>query len=927
MSYSHQRDKQLAKALEHGLKHLARPWARRPIIRVFRDTTSLSANHDLWSSILGELQESRYFIYLASPEAAASRWVRREIDFWVANRPMEHFLIAVSAGTLVWDPDANDFDWSRTDALPPTLRGRFPAEPLWVDLAVARLGEKYSLRQGEFRDAVATLAAPLHGRTKDDLDSDDIRQHRQFTLVRRLAFAILAILLVVAVGAFVVAWQQRNEALNRAHVAASQAMAARSIEVADQDPRTAAQLALYSRSAQQTSESTRALAAAMDANRYVVRHLRGGSNAVAGYTGSAGGYDTQVAISRDGGTLAYYSHYDPGQTVHVHDIRTGAERQLETGGFPMGTGFLELSADGGLLALEVSPNQIELWDVRQATRLRTLKAGDPSQLANAVDGLWATAFSPSGRWLAATYHTSGVDDRQLTIWDAQTGAVLSQGASRVEELAFDEGERLLAWEPGRLRRFATGTRAWTGIGKPRAIGAEEEVQALFPDGRALISTSSGSTTELWDLLAGRRQGITRSGGLLAMLPADDASTVVGARGGEIMIYDTALRSQVTLGSFAWPARSIAVSGDGRWIAAGSTDGAVTLFDADRARTGEALAGSVPKGGDLVSHGRLALRVVESTTEVWAGTDDGGGPRRLGILPVVVKPGEDALAVSRDGTRAVFVDEGEPPFTAELSLWDLPTGEQIGLSDIYFDYDVSFETEDGVHFLADGVHVVVLGRDGPLLIDTRSWARRQIGDEGSGIGAVAASDDGTTLALLDTPTNTIRVWGWTDGELEKIREVPYESQGAEFGADLTVSPHGDKVALIDDDGRLFIVDVDSGEVVNGLAGNGDDHAVFSRDARLLVQPDRVGPVVVLRFWDTSNAESAGSWTVRQSSDAGMTLPAGDHVVVVASDGSLTVSEVDIDAWRHSLCGLLDSSRPAAPYDRYLSGLDIDDPCRS
>ncbi len=47
ISYSHQRDLGLARALQHGLHHLARPWARRSAIKVFRDTTSLSANHDL----------------------------------------------------------------------------------------------------------------------------------------------------------------------------------------------------------------------------------------------------------------------------------------------------------------------------------------------------------------------------------------------------------------------------------------------------------------------------------------------------------------------------------------------------------------------------------------------------------------------------------------------------------------------------------------------------------------------------------------------------------------------------------------------------------------------------------------------------------------------------------------------------------------
>ncbi|MET7747769.1 hypothetical protein [Micromonospora sp. NPDC005367] len=923
MSYSHQRDKQLAKALEHGLRNLARPWARRSAIRVFRDTTSLSANHDLWSSILAELQESEYLIYLASPEAAASPWVGKEIDFWVANRPMERLLIAVSAGTLVWDPNANDFDWSRTNALPETLRGKFPNVPLWVDLAEVRIGKKYSLRQSEFRDAVATLAAPLHGRTKDEIDSEDIRQHRNFTWVRRFAFTVLVFLLAAVMGVSIVAVQQRNEALDRAHTSASQAMAAQSLQLSDQDSRVAAQLALYSQAAHPTSESVRAVASAVEANQHVVRHLRGGANAVAGYRGSAGGPSTEVALSRDGSTMAYYSHYESDRVVHLYDIRTGVERRLDTGSVPMGGGWLEFSADAQLLALEVWPNQIEVWDVRQATRLRTLQAGDPTELSNAADGLWATAFSPSGRWLATTYHTSGTEDRQLAIWDAWTGAILVQSASRAEQLAFDDRDRLLAWEPGRLRRFSPSSRAWTVVGEPHQIKAEERLSALFPDGRALISTDSNGRTELWDLIAGRRQGTDRDGGLLATLPADNPAQVVGARGGAVEIYDPALRSQATLGSFAWPATSVAASGDGRWVAVGTVDGAVTLFDAGESHVGRAVPAMVPKAGELTPDGRLALRRVGSTTEVWTAADEDAGIRRLGTLPIEFDPIDDAIASTQDGTRAVFLDEGEASYTARLTLWDLRTGEQVGRDQTFFGYDVSLSADDGIHFMADGVHIVVLGRDGPLLFDTRTWAMRTIGADDRAFHAVAASDDGSTLALMDL-TTAITVWRWTDGELEEIQTVPFSSE-ATFDVDLTVSARGDKVALLDGDGRLFIVDVESGDLSTGLAGTAGDRATFSQDGRLLMQPVLTGPEVMLRFWDTGTAEPAGSWTLRRSNEVRMTMVSGRNLVTLASDGSLTTSAVDLDAWLDTLCGLVDTPKPSAPYDRYLSGLDINDPC--
>src|SRR3712207_9559591 len=80
ISYSHAVDGKLAPALQSGLHAFARPFLRLRALRVFRDEASLSANPGLWSSIEESLEASRFFILLASPEAARSPWVGREID-------------------------------------------------------------------------------------------------------------------------------------------------------------------------------------------------------------------------------------------------------------------------------------------------------------------------------------------------------------------------------------------------------------------------------------------------------------------------------------------------------------------------------------------------------------------------------------------------------------------------------------------------------------------------------------------------------------------------------------------------------------------------------------------------------------------------------------------------------------------------------
>ncbi len=96
ISYSHAADGRLAPALQGGLHRFARPFLRLRALRVFRDEASLSANPGLWSSIEQALGNSQFFILLASPEAARSPWVGREIAYWVHHKSPATFLIVLT---------------------------------------------------------------------------------------------------------------------------------------------------------------------------------------------------------------------------------------------------------------------------------------------------------------------------------------------------------------------------------------------------------------------------------------------------------------------------------------------------------------------------------------------------------------------------------------------------------------------------------------------------------------------------------------------------------------------------------------------------------------------------------------------------------------------------------------------------------------
>nr|VFK20664.1 MAG: TIR domain-containing protein [Candidatus Kentron sp. LPFa] len=81
LSYSQDADKKLAPVIQSALHGLAKPWYRRPAIRVFRDKTSIAATSELLSSIKKALGEAEYFLLLASPKAVESKWVKDEIEW------------------------------------------------------------------------------------------------------------------------------------------------------------------------------------------------------------------------------------------------------------------------------------------------------------------------------------------------------------------------------------------------------------------------------------------------------------------------------------------------------------------------------------------------------------------------------------------------------------------------------------------------------------------------------------------------------------------------------------------------------------------------------------------------------------------------------------------------------------------------------
>jgi hypothetical protein len=226
ISYSHAADGKLAPALQLGLHRFARPWYRFRAIRVFRDDTNLSVSPGLWSSIEQALGKSDFFLLLASPQAAASKWVRQRVGFWLEHRSPQTLLIILTDGNLVWDSETADVNWSQTTALPTSLAKVFTEEPLYLDLRWAKTTTDLSLNNPAFSDKIADLASTLHGRPKDELIGENVQQHRKVKLLTWSAVITLLLLTLAAVVGAVVAVQEKNVAQARRIVSIAQALTA-----------------------------------------------------------------------------------------------------------------------------------------------------------------------------------------------------------------------------------------------------------------------------------------------------------------------------------------------------------------------------------------------------------------------------------------------------------------------------------------------------------------------------------------------------------------------------------------------------------------------------------------------------------------------------------------------------------------------------
>lgn len=815
LSYSHAADGRLAPAIQSGLHHFAKPWYRLRALRVFRDKTSLSASPALWPSIERALESSEWFLLFASPESAASPWVRKEIEWWLGHRPPEKMLVVLTDGELVWKTAEKDFDWNATTAVPRLLSGTMADEPLYVDLRWAKKSEELSVRHSQFRAAILDLASPLHGRPKDELDGEDVRQHRRRRRITWAAASLLVLLTVASMVAAYVAIAQRRVAVRQTQVALSRLLAVESNRMLEEDLRVAFLLAAAADRSAPTPEAQAALRSAFQRSPRLLRFLGPAGGRVLGVAATRGP-DTLLSIAANG-TLTSWSR-DTGRQLSSAKV---IEQPVTAAAF---------SASGTALAVGTADGAIVIAD--PATR-RTISTSTGHQGAVTILG-----FSRDGLTLV-----SAGKDGAVAVWDAATGRRKDHGRVRgglVNSIALSPDGTTVAANlsgpgPARVVAGAVADDA-PPADIARASGRSDVV--FGHDGTTLAFGDDDDRVVVWDIAAKRRRHLLRGADtwITCLAISPDGTRIVTGRGdGAVLLWDVSKEQEPrTLRAHAQAVSEVAFSPDGARLAS-RAEQQITIHYLDDTRRPIALAGhrntvmsmAFQPGGDVLVTGDGAGRVLLWSLAVGPQFDAvaiGDGSLGDGMV--------NSVAFHPDGTT-LAVGGGRGATT----LWDVTRGRRVQVIDGHASnvVSVSFSPDGRALATASLDHTVKL-RD----VATGSVLGDWPGHDGRTV-TVAFRPDGKTLAA-QRDKDSIGFW-----DVERRVESSLLRLGGASSEVLSLVFRGDGsiLAVGRGDGRITLTTAIGDREIRTLEDRhgGVVSLAFSPDGRRLASGSRDGTIVL------------------------------------------------------------------------------------
>jgi WD40 repeat protein len=882
VSFSHESDEKLAVALQSTLSRFAKPWYRTRSMRVFQDEASLSANPTLWDSIQQALAQSEFLVLLASPASANSRWVQQEVQWWVKNRSVDKLVICLTDGVILWDNQAVAFDWDKTTAIPESLKHAFAAEPLYADFRAAKAAGKLRDSDLLFRSALLNVAAPLMGRPKDELDSEDIRLHRK---ARRTA--------VVAAGCIVILGLLAGVASNTAHqrqkTAASRALASEASSP-QEDRSLALLLSIESRRIVDTVESRRALLETIQQLSHAEAFLWGHTDAV-----------TRAVFSPDGKTVL-----SAGWDNRIIEWSAASHQPI---GEPIdstkGLVGVAFNADGSLFASSAS-GTIVIWDAGTRRPL-----GEPLQ---GNEDFLHVAFSPDGKLIAASTAAYGAHPSRVYVWDVTSHRQFVEPILG-SNFAFSPDNALLAI--ARYEELLMYDLKSHRLGRQHLTGHTKNIAsiAFSADGALVAAGGEDKTIVLWDVASQRAVGTLKGhAASVSSLLFDPRVEFLysGSPDGTIFKWnlESLEASDTPVKSFGAAISSIFLTPDGQLKSLALDQQRVVILDVNddpplgrRIKAPDSHYSTVafsPDGHLLASSaefGGIALWDVASGLP--SGMPLPGHERQVTSL-AYAPDGKELISASIDGSIIFWnMDSrtalGPPVWTDRSPVWSL------------------MSSPDG--------KIIAAGGDAQLVfwnLATRQQRGPATTSQKDRLWALAFSPDGTLLASAGNNLETDLWKTGQQGVLDKKVGTPAAKDDVEvMPVGVAFSPNGALLATSAPQHSVTLWNVKTGQpLVPGLFGHTQAVAgvAFTRDGTLLASGSADGDV---RLWDVPTHQLIGTLSFQHKAIHSIAMaPTQQILASVDEDDNLIFWNVGIEDWVTRACRIANRNLTAQEWNTYV-----------